>query len=63
MNLSENEQAVCAKLGDPEPVSQYEKKIIYVFYGHESETGSDAGQIDFEYDNPQNTVWYIISGA
>lgn len=63
LNLSENEQAVCAKLGDPEPVSQYEKKIIYVFYGHESETGSDAGQIDFEYDNPQNTVWYIISGA
>lgn len=56
--LSAEGKAVSAKLGEPAPVEDYVKRIIYVTHAEENENADGTLRLD-DY-NSENTVWYVI---
>lgn len=56
--LSAEGKAVSAKLGEPAPIEDYVKRIIYVTHAKENENADGTLRLD-DY-NSENTVWYVI---
>lgn len=56
--LSAEGKAVSAKLGEPAPVKDYVKRIIYVTHAEENKNADGTLRLD-DY-NSENTVWYVI---
>lgn len=56
--LSAEGKAVSARLGEPAPVKDYVKRIIYVTHAEENKNADGTLRLD-DY-NSENTVWYVI---
>lgn len=56
--LSAEGKAVSVKLGEPAPIEDYVKRIIYVTHAEENENADGTLRLD-DY-NSENTVWYVI---